>query len=374
MRLRGERLVDLRHLLQLTQSELAGSVDLTPSYVSRLEKGERVLSSEIALRFAARYDLPLSYFEVEDPIPNGAEPTFRRNTSVTAREANTVEASQKLAMRFFHIVSLQSNYVTWRDPVPDHVEDPERAAQIAREFFGLDETSPVGNVTRLLERNGACVITNLVPNVDQELARRQHGVTRPFVDDNRPVVGLVDSGRGDVNRMTLAHELGHLVFDRRRDDLSDKERERRAFDFAGAFLLPAAAVDGWITQRLPLSGYLAIKSQYGVSISAAIQRGYRLGLIDGKRRRSLMIQISSRGWRYDEPGIVNPENPILLGQALKRAFPEETIKDAARATGVPRQLIMQWVPEVVRSDQGIKSDPSNNNVIDFSQRKHLRTG
>lgn len=112
MRLRGERLIDLRHLLQLTQSDLARAVDLAPNYISSLEKGDRVLSTDIAARFAARYELPLSYFEVDDPIPNVAQPTFRRNSSVTVRETKLVDAAQKLAIRFFHIVSLRSNYVT----------------------------------------------------------------------------------------------------------------------------------------------------------------------------------------------------------------------------------------------------------------------
>lgn len=231
----------------------------------------------------------------------------------------------------------------------------------------------MGNVTRLLERNGACVIANLVPTAYQELARRQHGVTRPFMSDDSPIIGLIDSGRGDVNRMTLAHELGHLVFDRRRDGLSDKQRESRAFDFAGAFLLPAAAVEGWIAPTLPLSGYLAIKSQYGVSIPAAIQRGYRLGLLDEKRRRSLMIQISSRGWRYNEPGIVNSEDPILLQQALVRAFPDEPVTTASRATGVPQKQIKQWAPGVVEADSD-NAPSTTNNIIDFSQRRQLRTG
>lgn len=374
MRLRGERLVDLRHLLQITQADLAQSVDLTSSYISKLESGDRDLTEDIAVRFAARYDLPISYFVVEDPIRNIAEPTFRRNKSVTAREAKLVDSLQKLAMRFFHITSLQSGYVIWRSPVPDQIQDPEIAAQVARQYFGLDEIAPVGNITRLLERNGACVISDLVPEAGQELARKHHGVTRPFAEDDRPLVSLIDSGRGDVNRMTLAHELGHLILDRQqREGFSDKERETRAFDFAGAFLLPPAAVDGWITPNLPLSGYLAIKSQYGVSIPAAIQRGYRLGLIDENRRRSLMIQISSRGWRYNEPGVVNPEKPLLLGQAVKRAFPQETVKTASQFTGVPQYLIKQWAPET--AEGGTNQDTSQvNNVIDFNQRRKLRTG
>lgn len=367
------RVIDLRHLLQVTQTDLASSIDIDASYVSKMEQGTRALTREIAERLSLRYQLPMSFFLAEDPLPNVAAPTFRKKANTSVREANYVHVLQKLAMRLFHQVSIDTEYLTWNHPIPHEVTDPEAAASLAREHFGLSPTEPVRNVTRLLERSGIAVISSLDPTGDEQLAKRYHGVSRPNQDDNRPLVALFDTGRGDVNRLTLAHELGHIVLDRYADGLAPHERETRAFRFAGAFLLPAAIVADWITPDLPLSGYLAIKSQYGISASAAIRRGLDLGLVTQDRYRSLMIQHSSRGWRTAEPGHVEVEQSILLGQAVTRASSGSILpaRAAADASGVPLRHVSHWtgLPSSTPPNRPSADAP---NVIDFAAARARR--
>lgn len=363
----GERVIDLRHLLQINQGELANSIDIAQAYISRIEKGTRPLTPDIASRLALRHEVPLSFFSAEDPIPNYAAPTFRKKASTLVRESNLVEALQKTALRLFHVASLESDYRAWEHPLPEMTTDPEEAAALVRSFFGLDEVSPVRNVTRLLERSGVGVISRLAPDPDEELVKRYHGVTKPSMSDSRPLVALFDSGRGDVNRLTTAHELGHLLFDRVPDGLTVKQREERAFRFAAAFLLPPAAVRDWIAPDLPLSGYLAIKAKYGVSASATIRRGRDLGLISPERYRSLMIQHSSRGWRMNEPGSVELERPLLLTQAISRAWPENTLSRAASAAGAPKVLVRTWTGGNLPTVKSAPVRPSN--VVDFAEAR-----
>nr|WP_255498849.1 MULTISPECIES: XRE family transcriptional regulator [unclassified Leucobacter] len=332
----------MRHLLRMTQGELAASVEMNASYLSKIENDQRVLTKDIVTKLALRHRIPTSFFLTADPIDNFAAPTFRKKASSTVKESRYVEVLQKLAMRLFHIASLDTDYTKWTSPVADNVTDPEEAAKQAREFFGLGPTDAVRNVTRLLERNGAGVITNLSPATIEEVSLNHHGITRPSAQDDRPLVALFDSGRGDVNRLTTAHELGHLIFDAQGERIETRAQEARAFRFGGAFLLPQEVAREWISHDLPLSGYLAIKAQYGISVSAAIRRGKDLGLIDHDRYRSLMIQHSTRGWRHNEPGNVEPETALLVPQALRHAWPTNTVPSAATATGIPARLISEW--------------------------------
>ena len=56
-----------------------------------------------------------------------------------------------------------------------------------------------------------------------------------------------------------------------------------------------------VTENLLLHGYMRIKADYGISIAAIIRRAKDLGVITAARYRSLSIQISSQGWRLNEP-------------------------------------------------------------------------
>lgn len=355
----------------MTQGELAASIDIDSSYISKIEHNTRALTADVVTQLSLRHQVPTTFFTAEDPIRNSAAPTYRKKANTPLRESRYVEVLQKLAMRLFHHVSIASDYVTWQNPVPDDIEDPEEAAIHARVFFGVSSSEPIRNVTRLLERNGAGVIRDLSPHIDRDLTNRYHGITRPDPMDDRPLVALFDTGRGDVNRFTTAHELGHLIFDRREGEVPSKAREDRAFRFAGAFLFPENIAREWIRPDLPLSGYLAIKAQYGISASAAIRRGKDLGIIDQDRYRSLMIQHSTRGWRSNEPGHVEPESPALLSQALFRAWPDHPVRSAVIASGVPSRAIIHWTG-AVEQDPFDQSDQAPANVIDLAAARSRR--
>lgn len=372
MQYRNERVADLRHLLRMTQGELAASIDINASYISKIEHDTRALTPDLASQLSLRHNIPITFFTAEDPIPNSAAPTFRKKANTSARESRFVHVLQKIGMRLFHRASLESGYVTWQPPVLDGVNDPEVAAKDARSFFGIGPTEPVRNVTRLLERNGAGVIRDLALDMgaDDALLLNHHGVTRPDPRDDRPLVALFDSGRGDVNRLTAAHELGHLIFDRSNNSSNSKVREERAFRFGGAFLFPGSVAYDWITPDLPLSGYLAIKTQYGISVSAAIRRGKDLGILTPERYRSLMIQVSTRGWRHNEPGHVEHESPLLLGQAIRQVWQGTPLKSAANSTGVPERLIKHW--SGIDDSPEVDASTPMNNIVDLASARLSR--
>jgi Zn-dependent peptidase ImmA (M78 family) len=126
--------------------------------------------------------------------------------------------------------------------------------------------------------------------------------------------------------------------------------EKRAFRFAGALLLPADAARERISETLTLHGYLRVKADYGLSVSALIHRAEDLGLITGPRARSLYIQWSSQGWRNNEPVSVADERPLLLGQALERSRGRSYAAKASHELGVPAELISLWAGAPDRSD------------------------
>lgn len=225
----------------------------------------------------------------------------------------------------------------------------EDAALQVRTAAGLDEYEPVRNVVRLAERLGVAVVCGLDPQLamaDPSDADGTYcGLTLPSSAIDRPLVATVRPLPGAVQRMTLAHEIGHLVLDANlvSPPRSRDVPERRAFDFAGALLLPERPMRECINSDSTLADYLKFKSRYGVSVGAIVMRAQRLGLIDSVRAKSLHIQISSRGWRVHEPVEVVQEKSLLLAQASDRAWPVNTVLAAAAQVGLPASLVKAWL-------------------------------
>lgn len=106
-----------------------------------------------------------------------------------------------------------------------------------------------------------------------------------FFYEGRPFACVADwLNRNPVRkRMTLAHELGHILFpDVDKDEPSDKEH--CIMRFAGAFLMPRTAMIEALgssrREELPLYELLELKHYYGISIVGLMARAMQLNIID----------------------------------------------------------------------------------------------
>ena len=102
-------------------------------------------------------------------------------------------------------------------------------------------------------------------------------------------------------RLTLAHEVAHRLIDT--DCLSDKDEEKAANLFAGAFLMPREHLLREVGKHRHALGYrevIDLKRLYRVSGLALLMRLRQLDVID----QSTLIyafQTIARGWRTKEP-------------------------------------------------------------------------
>jgi Zn-dependent peptidase ImmA (M78 family) len=145
--------------------------------------------------------------------------------------------------------------------------------------------------------------------------------------------------------------------------------EKRAYKFAGAFLLPEKVVRQRVSETLNLHGYLPIKAAYGVSVGAIIMRARDLGVITSGRARSLQIQLSSQGWRTNEPVRVADEKPLLLAQALRKVYGKQATAEAAHVLGTSPDWIHQWT-----HTQADPPAPEPAEVLDLAAARMRRAG
>ena len=132
-------------------------------------------------------------------------------------------------------------------------------------------------------------------------------------------------------RLTLAHELAHRLIDT--DCLSEKDEEKAATLFAGAFLMPREHLLREVGQNRNALGYTEIidlKRIYRVSGMALLMRLRQLDVIS-QSTLVYAFQTIARGWRTQEPEEL--EKPAKRGQR-ERARRFERLSYRALAEGL----------------------------------------
>lgn len=316
----GGRLTLARHLAGLRKSELAALVEKSPTAVAAWESGVKRPTAATVAQLALRLAVDPGFFVVRsvDLGAMGATPHFRslRSTSQMARDQAV--AYGRLVV---DIATSLERHVEFPKPdlpsVPVAVDDretdgPEFAARTLREQWGLG-SGPVGHLVRLLENRGVLVVFSPPQTASVDAYSFDGGL--------RPVVVLNPIKRDYYRqRFDVAHELGHLVM---HSDAEPGGRvvEDQAHRFAAELLMPADEIRGLLPTTMGGSVWRTLgrlKEHWGVSMQALLYRARRLGRLGDVSYRNAMTTISARGWRRDEPGLVNTiEQPSLLAKAVE---------------------------------------------------------
>ncbi|WP_228032310.1 ImmA/IrrE family metallo-endopeptidase [Mycolicibacterium sp. P9-22] len=363
----GARLIDLRELLQLTQKDLAGMSGIPQSTISDVERGDREPTTAVLATICAAVRMPLSFFEFPGAPTDPAAVHFRKMAGAGVKATRSAlryfEELQRITDRLME--SSDRPLIRLR-PVEGQVTgaDIEQIAAEARDELGVPHTQPVRHVMRSVERAGTAIAPLVRLGLEHPAFDGHSGMSR--LTSRSALVMYTPTTAGDRQRFTVAHELGHLKLHVSREVSDERTREKEAHRFAGAFLYPRTIAENDISESLSLNGYARIKARWGVAIQALIQRGRDLRLISPDRHRSLMIQVSSRGWRKNEPVEVGVEQPILLWRLLSSKYGESPYMAASFDFGIAPELLELWIPNRA-TDQG-----TNAEIVDIVTRHRSR--
>jgi len=282
-----------RDIEGISQQEVGDKLGISPQMVSAIESGRRVFAGDIA---------PLGYSNERIDLPPMSEPLHRTRASTSVTDKKRAHELLRLGGEVFAELVAHTDKaprLTLERVGPVGIAELEDCAVDFRYSLGHEERGPIMHLTAAVELAGVCVIP---------LAglRGIDGMSS-WVGDV-PVIGLAPSAPGDRFRLSLGHEMGHLLFHRKRTDTSESEANR----FAGALLIPLADFGAAMPERPQLKDFIGLKSTWGVSIAALVYRAHELNYIDDQRYRALQIQMSK--WQKDEPG----QFDAAPGQLLRR--------------------------------------------------------
>ncbi len=327
----GERVRLVREYLSMTQQGLAEAARVTQPAISQIEKGGPVTNATLQ-SIAAATGYSTEFFQ-RGTLPDLPELSlrYRKRASSRRSEDKRVRAHCRQGIELIGQLEQQTQLPPVAlKPAKSDIDDDgiETLAVAVRHQLGIGPDDPVPNVMRAVERGGIVVFGASV-----NLERHDAASVWPNFPLGRPVVCYARGWPGDRQRLSLAHEVGHLVLHQTRTVEADRA-ETEAFRFGAAFLIPRDAAIEAIEAPATLRSLAWAKSKWGISIAALIRRGHDLRVIDTRRYQSLMKQLSARGWRKKEPVNVPEEQPALLPKMLRLTYGTDRPSALAAVTGL----------------------------------------
>ncbi|MEX3982392.1 helix-turn-helix domain-containing protein [Paraburkholderia sp. EG287A] len=329
------RLTLARKRRGLTMIKLAAAVGVEPRSISAYEKGEFSPDGDRLTRLSSALGFPKVFFfgdDLDEPTPDIA--SFRALSKMTAGQRDTALGAGAIALMLNGWIEARFELPTPDLPDLSREDNPEAAALALRQQWGLGEL-PVKNMVHLLESKGVRVFSLSVDatEVDAFSMWRQR----------TPFVFLNTKKSAEHSRFDAAHELGHLVL-HRHGSPQGREAEQQANAFASAFLMPKSSILTYAPRMATVDHLIELKKYWSVSVAALTYRLHAVGVLSDWHYQSLYIELSSRGYRKQEPNEGLRESSQILQKVFATLRNESISKvDIASDLCVPVEELDQLV-------------------------------
>ncbi|MBN2330093.1 MAG: ImmA/IrrE family metallo-endopeptidase [Candidatus Omnitrophica bacterium] len=342
----GDRLKQIRLARGFSLEDLAAEMGgvVTKQSLSKYEKGKSEPSLRVLNVMASTLGVKSAYF-YEIPSFSVKFHGFHAKAALRVREQEKVQNRIKQLLE--DRIKLQR--FSKEEQISDfpihafssrNLQAIERAALAIREKWRLG-LAPVSSVVETLEENRIHVL-------ELEEGDRFDGQSATVEEDNQTVAVAVIARKveaGERQRLTLLHELGHVVLKPLKGDAKDvkKANEKAAYRFASSFLAPKEELISLVGERrrfFDVEELILLKKRFGLSIQALLYRMMDLGIISGRQHRQWYIFMTKQGWKVKEPEEMKREEPQWLRRTVLKGYAEGWISqsEAERFLGAPVNL------------------------------------
>lgn len=320
------QLTFVREYRGYSQTELSSNIKgLSQSNLSKFEKGVGQLSDEVKQRIIDFLGFPKAFYE--QSISNNVDNAhYRKKLGLGKKEKEYIERSNKLIGYIIDQMSGSIDFPMFSLRAIDLEEDytPEYVAQFTRRLIGITQGA-IKDICSILEKYGIIIVEQY------DYGDEFDGVS--FITDGGIPVIIINGNRSnDRKRLDIAHELGHILMHLFPNiaipNFRDKEKE--AFKFAAEFLMPEKEIKDSLS-KLKLSYLMPLKQYWLTSMASIVHRAKDLGCIDKEWYQYLNVELSRRGYKKSEPGIVYMDRPQLFFEAYDLFKTELDYSDAELA-------------------------------------------
>lgn len=306
----GAMLALAREQRGLTQAELSTEMSrlegtvVSQGYISRAEAGRTFVTGERLESFALALGYPPATLCI-DPDLNGIGIGLvhhRKKASLGAPGLRRIHAELALArLQVSGLISVadKAQDIRFRRVEVSALDTASDAAAQVRRDWNVP-AGPVGYLVQLIEEAGGLVVV-------RDLKTRELDAVSQWPHGEAPLFLINSEAPADRFRFSLAHELGHVVMHGEPGDA--KEQERQADEFASEFLMPANDIRDDMAGKVDLNRLFELKQRWRTSMASLARRALALGEVSEWQYRNLMIEMSTLGYRGQEPGDLHSESP-----------------------------------------------------------------
>jgi Zn-dependent peptidase ImmA (M78 family)/DNA-binding XRE family transcriptional regulator len=300
-----------RQLREFTQEELANKTNVTQGMISMAEQGMKEISDDLLSKLSNALNLPENFFFQEGGIVEPGMRYYRKRSTVKKQHLNRIDAEFNIVLRNIKKLLSSVEFIDLQVPFLDLEEyenDPAMIAKVLREYWEIPK-GPIKNLTEIIEAAGIIIIP-------WDFGTKKLDGFSFTVFNLPPVIFINDSLKGDRQRFTLAHELGHIILHSNKPPTKDLE-EDEANTFASEFMMPDRDIKSMLFD-LDLKKLSSLKLRWKMSIAAIIMRAASLNVITYNQKRYLFQKLSKLGWRKSEPQDLDipSEQPSLLKELI----------------------------------------------------------
>lgn len=337
----GKRLKEARLYNKMTITQLGESLGVKKQMVSKYENGLSEPSYEKSLSLYDILGYPREFFYSSETFNYKSGGTFFRSRLTSTQKSK--QPAEYLLKYAVIVRDFLEQYVEFPSLINFEGDEDniEYAATYVRKLLNLNE-SPINDVVEIAELLGITVVKFGYDEDKVDAFSSMNNI------DGKEYFIIVTGNTGSFFRQqfSISHEIGHWLLHRdinpqELDKEEYKDMEKKANEFASAFLLPEKSfTEDFNKLQLNLENLLYLKQKWNVSLSAIIERAKTLNLISQETRNKFYRQINYRGWRNPEP--FDKETPVTEPLAIKQAMElliDENIMDGFK---IKTQIINQY--------------------------------
>lgn len=295
-----------REVRFITQEELANNIGVEQGTLSKIEKGILQADQEIAIHISQALDFPISFFYLNKKVIP-VEGHYRRKFSTPVKKMKQYIAQMTIAEWHFMSMLDEINLPETQLPKWDILEDgsPTICAKFLRDSWRIPN-GRITNLTKYIEDHGVVIIGLNLGELD--------GFSTYF-NGNIPVIFVNTNFTPDRYRLTVAHELGHLIMHFGNKIGADRDLESEAYEFAMELLVPENNIKPYLS-KITIEKLADLKNYWYVSMASLLKRANDLEMVTGNQYRYLWTQMGSLGYRKKEPVNLPTETPGIINEII----------------------------------------------------------
>lgn len=279
----AQRLINARKIRCLSQRELSNKSDgkVSSTAIEKYEKAQMMPSSDVVITLANALGMNVDYFFRPFAVNiDSSKFEFRKKSSMTVKMVESIKHRVCFDIeKYLEIESILANEVKFQLDYSKYVvEDENMAMQMARRFrndiqIGSDA---IVSAVELLESFGIKII-----EIEQDMKFDGTCIKAGTI----PVIVVNNRLSAERKRMTIFHELGHLML----RFAEGVDVEKMCTVFANEVLIPSEkfiSLMGTSRHDISLMELKAIQREYGVSVDALMAKAATLNVISLMRYQS----------------------------------------------------------------------------------------